>query len=206
MQHWAISVSPVTRPQGEEVNTSLSTSPPKAIERNYVIPQPSFLQTRQTWSPQPLLMEAAVLLSFFGHIWEPSHSLIDCAGQHCTHRTQTTPVLNIAESSPFLTIWLLWVCPGRSLPSWLPWHTSGSQLACCQSALPYPHCRTDLQPLFSWFILVSRVSSSYVQNPVLNFMPLMIAQCSVYLNHSARPFFPSRGKNHIPDCYYQHNC
>ncbi|KAK4815837.1 hypothetical protein QYF61_008440 [Mycteria americana] len=58
---------PVTGYQGEELSTSLSTSPPqKAVESNEVAPQPPFLPTRQTQSARPLLT---------GHAFQPFHQL-----------------------------------------------------------------------------------------------------------------------------------
>ena len=67
MQLWIIPMCPVTGEQGEELSTSLPTSPPlEAIENNEVPPQPSFLQTRQARSPQ---------LLFTGHAFQPSHQL-----------------------------------------------------------------------------------------------------------------------------------
>lgn len=55
-QFWTISTCHGTGNQGEEIQTSLSTSPPQeAVESNEVTPQP-FLQTKKCRSPQPLLI------------------------------------------------------------------------------------------------------------------------------------------------------
>ena len=56
MQVWTLPMHPITGYQGEEIITSLSTSPPqKAAEGNEVTLQNPFLWTRQTQSSQSLL-------------------------------------------------------------------------------------------------------------------------------------------------------
>jgi len=65
MQLSTIPTHLVAGSQGEELSTSLSTSPPQgAVGSNEVAPQPPSLQTRQNWSPQPLLT---------GHSIQPCH-------------------------------------------------------------------------------------------------------------------------------------
>ena len=85
---WSVGVScpvcvpsqlPVTGSQGEELSTSLSTSPPQeAVGSNGVAPQPPSLQTKQAQSPQPLLTGSLpalppALLPSSGCIQGPEH-------------------------------------------------------------------------------------------------------------------------------------
>ena len=89
MHLWAIPVCPFTGSQGEELSTSLSTSPPQeAVESNEVAPQPPFLQTRQIQNPQPLLTVHAFQLfhqlncpplDVFEYLW----SFLNCGAQNC---------------------------------------------------------------------------------------------------------------------------
>jgi len=58
---------PRTESQGEELNNSLSTSPPhEAVESKEVAAQPPFLQTRQAQRAQPFPS---------GHSFQPFHQL-----------------------------------------------------------------------------------------------------------------------------------
>ena len=60
VQLWTIPTCLIAGSQGEELSTSLSTSPPQGTaESTEVTPQPPFLQTRQTQSPQPLFVGRA---------------------------------------------------------------------------------------------------------------------------------------------------
>lgn len=105
--------------------------------------------------------KAIVLLSFFEHIWEPSHPFIDCAAQHCTQDSGHTSAeySRIIPSPDHLVQQCL-------VPSRMQFALLVAQAHCWFSvsllptAFPDPHFRTDLQPLFSWLILVSRVTPS----------------------------------------------
>ena len=67
MQLWTVSRCPITESQGEELSTSLSTSPPwETVESSDVAPRPPALQMRRTQSSQLLLA---------GHALQPCHRL-----------------------------------------------------------------------------------------------------------------------------------
>lgn len=53
MQLSTIPTHPITGSQGEEIITSLSTSPPQeAVESNEIAPQPPFIQTLNRTGPR----------------------------------------------------------------------------------------------------------------------------------------------------------
>ena len=59
----AISSHPVTSYLGEETKTHLTTASFQvAVESDKVSPQPPFLQDKQPWSPQPLLIRLVLII------------------------------------------------------------------------------------------------------------------------------------------------
>jgi len=166
---------PITGYQGEEINTSFSTSPPQeAVRSNKVAPQPPFLQTRQTQSPQLLLTGHTFQL--FHQVWCP-------------------PLDAFKHVNILLQLWgpeLFTALKVRPHQCWIQWDnhlfwTAGyavfdasQDLDCplgCQGTLlshmnpavnqhsQTPFCRAGLQPLVSQFILVTGVTPPQVQNP-----------------------------------------
>lgn len=80
-------------------------------------------------------------------------------------------------------------------PTWLPGHTAGSRWACCHQQshiLSVGLLSSHLSP--SLYLRATLLYPGCGNLPLLNFMPLKIAQWSIYLNPAARPLI-SQGDN-----------
>ncbi|KAK4815415.1 hypothetical protein QYF61_001403 [Mycteria americana] len=174
-RHRAIPTSLITGYQGEELSTSLSSSPPqKAVESNEVTPQPPFLPTRQAQSARPLLT---------GHAFQPFHQL-------CCPPLDAFKDLHI-----LLKLW------GPELPTAL----QGTLLTHIEPAvdqLPQtPFCRAALQPLLSQSICVPALLRPRCRIQclnLLNFVPLMIVLCFNLSRSLCKASCPS-GESTAPD-------
>ena len=71
--------------------------------------------------------------------------------------------------------------PGWGLSSWLPGHAAGSRWACCQQHLQIPFCRllsSHSLPIFYLCLVLLHPRCRIWHLVMLNFIPLIIAQCS----------------------------
>lgn len=131
----------VTGSQRQELSTSLSTFPQEAGESNEVIPQPPFLWTGQTRSPQQLLTGHS-LLCFVALLQTHSKTFtpfLNC-GARSAHSApdEATPTLNRAGQSPLHS----WSCCVWGTTEWiLPFQLSrltADSSPTANQRLPFP--------------------------------------------------------------------
>ena len=204
MQLWAIPKHPITGYQGEELSTSISTSPPqKAVESNEVGPQSPSLQTRQDQSPQLLLT---------GHSFQLCHQL------YCS------PLEALKDLHILLQLWdpeLHTVLEVRLHQRWIQWDNhffcpaGYAVFDAPRMGFALLAARTDcwllLSPLLTstpWLLSAGLFSShsspnSYLYPPLLhprcriqhldllNFIPLIAAKCSNLSRSLCKTFHPS---------------
>lgn len=202
----------ITGKEGEQLSTSLSTlSCLEAVQSSEVILQPLFLHACQSQSPQLFLLRHPCHQLFCPLLdtFKDLHIFLKLRPRTAdSSQGDTAPMLSTAGWSPFLTgcwcsVWCTpgWVCP-PACPGWYcclvlsllltSTHRSLTAVLLCSHSSP---------SLYLWPALLHFKCRSQ-HFGLLNFMPLIISQCSSLSRPLCKPLVPQESQLHFPIWYH----